>query len=169
MKYCNDKMYVKYTGDSRRGMGCFASEKIFKGELSRCPDARVLTKVEVLKLPQKFQDMCYEIDDGHEMCPSDFGNMSAEWYMNHSCDPNMASLPDLWTGIALRDIEAGEELTYDYATTDSEYANFECACGAANCRKIIRPDDWKLPELQERYRGYFQKNIQDKIGLARST
>lgn len=79
MKYCSDKMYVKDSSDPRRGKGCFARDKIFTGELSRCPDASVLTKDEVAKLPQRFQDMCYEIDDEHEMCPSDFGNMSAEW------------------------------------------------------------------------------------------
>lgn len=75
----------------------------------------------------------------------------------------MATLPDLLTGIALRDIEAGEELTYDYATTDSRHANFACFCGSPNCRKVITGNDWMLLELQERYRGYFQKNIQEKI------
>lgn len=167
MKYCNDKMYVKDTGNPRRGRGCFARKGISGGELSRCPDAQILIKAEVAKLPQEFQNMCYEIDNEREMCPQDFENMSAEWYINHSCDPNMATLPDLYTSIALRDIEPGEELTYDYATTDSRHAAFECFCGAANCRKVIRPTDWMLPKLQERYRGYFQKNIQEKIDALR--
>lgn len=160
-------MFVKYTGDPQRGRGCFARDKIFKGELTRCPDAKILEETEVVKLSQRFQDMCYEIDDGHKMCPVDPGHPSAEWFMNHSCDPNMATLPDLLTGITLRDIEPGEELTYDYATTDSRYAAFECCCGAPSCRKVIRPTDWKIPEHQKRYRGYFQQNIQAKIDVLR--
>ena len=163
MRYCNEKMYVQHTGDSRRGFGCFARENISKGEVSRCLDARLLTKVEVAMLPQRYQGICYEVDDEHEMCPLDFDDLSAEWYMNRSCNPNMATLPDLFTGIALRDIEPGEELTYDYATTDSRYADFECFCGAPNCRSIITGNDWMIPELQERYQGYFQKNIQEKV------
>ena len=37
--------------------------------------------------------------------------------------------------VALRDLEVGEELTFDYATCDgTDYDEFVCACGAATCR-----------------------------------
>jgi hypothetical protein len=53
--------------------------------------------------------------------------------------------------VARRDIEAGEEVTSDYATsTGIDYA-LTCNCGAAICRGTITGDDWRLPELQQRY------------------
>ncbi|KVM46038.1 SET domain-containing protein-lysine N-methyltransferase [Burkholderia ubonensis] len=56
----------------------------------------------------------------------------------HSCDPNvrldMAGF-ELWS---LRDIAAGEMLTMDYASTeDMLMRQFECHCGAPNCRRWI--------------------------------
>lgn len=56
----------------------------------------------------------------------------------HSCDPNvrldMAAF-EIW---ALRDIDAGELLTMDYASTeDILVRQFHCRCGAPNCRRWI--------------------------------
>jgi hypothetical protein len=60
-------------------------------------------------------------------------------YMNHSCDPNTIS-----TGygfeIAIRDIEAGEEITDDYGLLNVE-REMRCLCGSDGCREWIRPDD----------------------------
>jgi hypothetical protein len=61
-----------------------------------------------------------------------------EWApQNHSCNANTA-----YSGlnlIALRDIRCGEELTIDYGgLANPEAAPFTCACGAENCRGIIR-------------------------------
>lgn len=56
----------------------------------------------------------------------------------HSCDPNvfldMAEF-ELW---AIKDIPAGELLLMDYASTeDVLMRQFECHCGATNCRGWI--------------------------------
>lgn len=77
------------------------------------------------------------------------------WF-NHSCDPNSevrsrwdheAQTMRAWW-VALRDIELGEEITYDYAFV-AEVAE-PCACGTAACRGLIVDDDpenlAKLPE-----------------------
>jgi hypothetical protein len=66
--------------------------------------------------------------------------------------------------IAARDIEAGEELSYDYATSDgSDYDEFECVCGSESCRGKITGHDWMLPELQLRYRGSFSPYLARRI------
>ena len=56
-------------------------------------------------------------------------------YINHSCDPNCES--DIIAGhiwiIALRDIRAGEELSYDYGYELDDYEQRPCRCGATNC------------------------------------
>jgi SET domain-containing protein len=67
-------------------------------------------------------------------------------YINHSCDPNCETfIPrgHIWID-ALRDIEAGEELTYDYmydmdkSYTDDDLFNlYGCKCGAEKCRGTI--------------------------------
>jgi hypothetical protein len=69
----------------------------------------------------------------------------------------------------MRDIQAGEEITFDYGTTVSVSVGsdmifeMDCACGSPCCRKTITEQDWMLPELQVRYKGYFSQYIQNKI------
>jgi uncharacterized protein len=58
-------------------------------------------------------------------------------YINHSCDPNcvlQTTFRAVWV-VALRDIQAGEELThqYNYAYDPARYMDFPCRCGAKNC------------------------------------
>lgn len=61
-----------------------------------------------------------------------------EWApQNHSCDANtrMAGL----NMIATREIATGEELTLDYGLfLDKEMEPFQCQCGSAQCRGIIK-------------------------------
>jgi SET domain-containing protein len=58
-------------------------------------------------------------------------------FVNHSCDPNCETdqiRNKMWI-IALRDIEPGEELTYDYNLYDSDFVDdAPCSCGAKICR-----------------------------------
>jgi len=63
----------------------------------------------------------------------------------------------------MRDIEPGEELTFDYAMTESTQYSLKCECGAKNCRKLVTGDDWKILKLQKKYCGYFSNYLQEKI------
>jgi uncharacterized protein len=77
------------------------------------------------------------------------GNESA--YINHSCDPNCEAV--IVGGRiyieALRTIQPGEELAYDYQYeregSGAEYdAQYPCACGSENCRgTIVKPEKKK--------------------------
>ena len=87
--------------------------------------------------------------------------------LNHSCDPN-AWLVDEVTVVARRDIAAGEEITMDQATwnfeDDSYTDNKEpCACGALDCRHVLTMEDWKIPALQEKYKGHFHPVVQEML------
>jgi len=56
-------------------------------------------------------------------------------FINHSCDPNCETdqiRGKIWI-IALRDIQTGEELTYDYNLFDGD-DDAPCACGSVTCR-----------------------------------
>ena len=72
--------------------------------------------------------------DGGKTIIDGFG-MAA--FVNHSCDPNCETDQidrRIWI-IALRDIVAGEELSYDYNIYDSEPGDpAPCHCGAPTCR-----------------------------------
>jgi SET domain-containing protein len=60
-------------------------------------------------------------------------------FINHSCDPNCETKElkgRVWIS-SLRDIAAGEELTYDYNLYDGDDDEALCNCGAANCRKSM--------------------------------
>jgi SET domain-containing protein len=83
-------------------------------------------------------------------------------FSNHSCEPNIGVRGEV-TFAAMRDIEAGEELTHDWATTDDDDERLECRCGAAGCRGVVTGRDWRHPELQRRYRGWFSAYLQRKI------
>src|SRR5436190_19810813 len=88
--------------------------------------------------------------------------------LNHSCDPNVGVRGQI-TFVAMSDIPAGTELTIDYAMIDGDPSErMQCACGARECRKIITGNDWRLPELQRRYAGYFSLYLQDRFNLRES-
>ncbi len=66
-------------------------------------------------------------------------------FINHGCDPNCDAVIDghrIWID-AIRDIEVGEELAYDYAYVLEERHSpaakrrFPCDCGASTCRGTI--------------------------------
>jgi hypothetical protein len=87
--------------------------------------------------------------------------------INHSCEPN-CGMRNATQVVAMRDISVGEELTFDYAMSDmAPYDEFDCACGSPLCRKRVTAHDWRLPELQVRYAGYFSPYIQREIVAAR--
>ena len=71
-------------------------------------------------------------------------------FINHSCNPNCES--EEHEGrvyiVAIRDIAAGEELTYEYNLCDSDDTDADCYCGAPNCRGTMFSED----ELKRRER-----------------
>jgi hypothetical protein len=75
-----------------------------------------------------------------------------ERFINHSCEPNLG-FRDARELRALRLIQPGEELTFDYSTSMAENAwTMECQCGAPQCRHLIG-DFVDLPGgIKARYR-----------------
>jgi hypothetical protein len=71
--------------------------------------------------------------------------------------------------VAMRDIGKDEEITFDYAMVLSQSVGsdivftMECQCGSNNCRKAISEENWKMPEIQKKYRGFFSEYLLEKI------
>ncbi|MCL4789248.1 MAG: SET domain-containing protein-lysine N-methyltransferase [Verrucomicrobia bacterium] len=64
--------------------------------------------------------------------------------LNHSCAPNCEAELDegrVWI-VALRDIRAGEELTFNYGYDLENYREHPCRCGAANCVGYIVAEEF---------------------------
>lgn len=88
------------------------------------------------------------------------------FFENHSCDPSTWFEDDI-TMTARRDIAVGEEITYDYSTTESyidpEMETVVCRCGTPVCRGRMLGDEWKRPELQERYGTHWMGYLLAKV------
>jgi hypothetical protein len=65
--------------------------------------------------------------------------------------------------VAMRNIAAGEEITFDYAMSETSEYSMLCRCGQSNCRKTVTGNDWCLPDLQQRYGQFFSQYIRNKI------
>jgi uncharacterized protein len=86
--------------------------------------------------------------------------------INHSCTPNCGAGNAVQI-VAMRGIEPGEELTFDYAMTDgSDYDEFECLCGSIQCRGTVRGSDWRSLTLQRQYVGYMSPYLVRRLRSA---
>lgn len=67
----------------------------------------------------------------------------ARW-LNHSCAPNCEAVLDegrIWI-VALRDIAAGEELSFNYGYDLADYRDFPCRCGTPACVGFIVAEEY---------------------------
>ena len=64
-------------------------------------------------------------------------------FINHCCEPNCETeeIDGRIFVCAVRDIAAGEELTYEYHLYDSDDAEGDCYCGVAKCRGTMFSHD----------------------------
>jgi uncharacterized protein len=96
------------------------------------------------------------------ICPKTGGEIEdASIFINHSCDPNIGMDGQI-SYVAMRNIQAGEELGLDCAMAMITDYKLNCSCGSYKCRKLITGEDWKLKELQNRYDKYFSRFIYKK-------
>lgn len=89
-------------------------------------------------------------------------------FMNHSCDPNA-----WWEGygklVARRVIEPGEEITFDYSTSEITLTyRMECRCGSVSCRGIVTNKDYLNPDFQQKYANHLPQHVLDAIKHADS-
>jgi len=102
-----------------------------------------------------------QVDDGRHI------HLSPEFlqYINHSCDPN--TFFDVKKGeiVCLRDIAAGEEITFFYPSTEWSMAQpFDCFCQTGRCLGKIQGAAYLDTDLIAQYQ--FAGHILDKLALA---
>jgi uncharacterized protein len=87
------------------------------------------------------------------------------YYVNHCCEPSAVDLsrsPNITQYVALQGIPAQEEITTDYGIFGGTRID-HCTCRSPCCRGRVTPDNWQLPELQQRYRKYLPRHVEQKI------
>src|ERR1700757_4286031 len=115
------------------GTGGFATREIKAGE-------RVIEYVGRRIDKQESQRQC-ELENPYIFCLDEQYDLdgNVDWnparLLNHSCAPNCEAQElegRIWI-IAVRDIRAGEEITFNYNYDLEDYREHPCRCGAANC------------------------------------
>lgn len=148
------------------GDGIFASQPIRAGEVVVIVGGVVMTESEFESFQATHSLYNFiQIDKQLYLVEDPETTESVEGFVNHSCDSN-TWMNDEVTLAARRDIEAGEEVTVDYAvfTTQSNWMlDRRCRCGSPHCRRIITGDDWRREDVQERYRNHFSPFINRRI------
>ncbi len=95
-------------------------------------------------------------DDPLQIAEEGFIKLNKLPYLfNHSCDPN-AGINAKLELIALRHIEKGEEITYDYSTTVCTHSSWsmKCLCSSPACRKIIKNVQSLSPKQRKWYKAH---------------
>ncbi len=123
------------------GYGVFATAFIPMGTITyvedelevRIPEAQFLSfQAPIQAILEKYS---YIDAEGVRIMSWDFAK-----YVNHNCSFNSIS-----TGygfeIAIRDIQAGDEITDEYGIFNLEYP-MDCYCGSPNCRRKVKPEDF---------------------------
>ena len=120
--------------------GCYTTRAIKKGKRVCEYDGPRFSKDEADER-YKGRDITYLFSCGIDQTVID--GFGIAMFINHSCDPNCES--DNVDGrvfiLAIRDIAAGEELTYEYNLFDSDDDDADCYCGAEKCRGTMFSED----------------------------
>ena len=152
------------------GRGLFAKEAIASGEVVVVKGGHILTRQQRDRIGSELGPSEIQITEELFIGPTTKRQREGGMmHLNHSCEPNLG-LQGQVVYVALRNIAADEELTADYAMNDDEPYEMTCRCGAPSCRGTITGLDWRKPEIQAKYDGYFSWFIQRRIdALKRQT
>jgi hypothetical protein len=146
------------------GNGLFARTDLPAGELVCAKAGHIIDRPTLLARAAVIRGAETQIADDLFLAPlTDEEFESSMMNVNHSCEPNLGVAGNMMY-VTMRDVRAAEELTLDYAMySTATTQEFTCTCGTPSCRGRVTNDDWKLPALQQRYRGYFSWYLERKI------
>ncbi|KAJ3360859.1 hypothetical protein HDU91_004256 [Kappamyces sp. JEL0680] len=83
-------------------------------------------------------------------------------YMNHSCDPSVKIDCVSMQVVALRALQAGDEVTFFYPSTEWDMDQpFSCWCGAKACQKSIQGAKYLASNARDCF--YLAPHIRDLI------
>lgn len=133
---------IQFRNSPIHGMGGFALRKIAQGEPVIEYLGEKISKAESLRRCEAENPYIFQIDDEFDL-DGNVGWNPAK-FINHSCDPNCEAelFGDMIWIMAKRDIEPGEEITFNYSYDLEDYKDHPCKCGAANCVGYIVAEEF---------------------------
>jgi uncharacterized protein len=124
------------------GMGGFARVDIPAGARVIEYVGEKITKQESLARCEQNNEYIFALDDEHDLDGHVSWNPAR--FLNHSCEPNCEARLEggcIWV-VAIREIRAGEELTFNYGYDLADYAEHPCGCGAPGCVGYIVAEEF---------------------------
>lgn len=125
--------WLEFRDSGIHGTGGFARREIPCGTRVIEYIGERIDKSESLRRCEANNEYIFSVSAEHDLD----GNV--DWnparFINHSCSPNCeAQLEEgrIWI-VALRDIAATEEVTFNYGFDLADYKEYPCACGASDC------------------------------------
>ena len=150
-----DNLKVELKKHKKYGKGLFAKEKIFQWEIIAVFDGKIYTAEKASLLPgdspQNARDHAIQFARNKYRDSNGIAR-----YANHSCNSN-CGIKDKFKIVATRDIEKGEELTWDYDMSENSDWTMNCICGSKECRKIIKGFRYLPKNKKEKYKGYISE------------
>ena len=133
---------VSFRSSAIHGTGGYACQNIASGTRVIEYVGERITKGESLRRCELDNQYIFDLDDKFDLD----GNVpwNPARFINHSCAPNCeAELDDghVWI-VALCDIKAGEELTFNYGYDLEDYCEHPCRCGVAGCVGYIVSEEF---------------------------
>lgn len=85
-------------------------------------------------------------------------------FLNHSCEPNSYIDFNKLCLRALRDIEKGEEIRYNYMTTEYVlHEKFICDCGSRQCYKNVKGFKYLSRDQKLKLKPYLSPYLRKKL------
>ncbi len=145
------------------GRGLFAIRPIRKGEIVAIKGGHILDRTTLRRVRGDIEESFIQIEDGLYIGAVRRSEVRGnKLFLNHSCQPNVGIRGQI-TFVALRNIQPGEELTYDWGMEENSRERVVCLCRSRNCRGVLTGQDWKGRDLQRRYKGFFSAYLLERI------
>jgi hypothetical protein len=124
------------------GMGGFARAEISAAARVIEYVGEKITKQESLARCERNNEYIFALDDEYDLDGDVSWNPAR--FLNHSCEPNCEAqliAGRIWV-VAIREIKAGEELTFNYGYDLEDYREHACGCGARGCVGYIVAEEF---------------------------
>lgn len=147
------------------GNGIFALESFQAGELVAVWGGKVYTADECARLGQAVPQMLthtISLHEGYYLGSENLFEFDDSELFNHSCNPNVGVKGQIIL-VARRDIASGEELTFDYDTTETAADPFTCQCGWPQCRATIEGKAWLDDDYVARNWDYLSWHVRESV------
>jgi uncharacterized protein len=156
--------WIKIAGSAIDGRGVYARKNIPDGSRILEYTGELITKAEARRREQErlarqqlggdSSVYIFTLNKRHDLDGRTRRNIAR--LINHSCAPNCRVQKirgRIWI-VARRDIEAGEELTFDYGFSFTEWPKHPCRCGSDRCPGFIvaKEQRWRLRRIPRRER-----------------